>query len=67
MKKDARDPLMQYAGYAAQLAVGLGLAVYLGYWLDHKILNGLPIFIWLFPLVLLIGMLYKVFKDTTKK
>lgn len=67
MKKPLQDPLMQYAGYAAQLLVGLGLAVWAGIWLDKKIHIGFPLLIWLLPLLLLIGMMIKVVKDTSKK
>jgi len=58
---------MQYAGFAAQLAVGLLLAVYAGMWLDKRIAISIPLLIWLLPLLLLIGMLIKVVKDTSKK
>ena len=58
---------MQYAGFAAQLAVGLILAVYAGMWLDKRIDIGIPLLIWLLPLLLLIAMLLKVVKDTSKK
>lgn len=58
---------MQYAGFATQLLVGLGLAVYAGWWLDGKTGFAIPVFIWSFPLILLIGMLWKVVRDTTKK
>lgn len=67
MKEKAPDSLMQYAGYAVQLAVGLGLAVWAGIWFDRKINIGIPIVSWLLPLVVLIGMLIKVVKDTSKK
>ncbi len=67
MKERPNDPLMQYAGYAAQLAVGLGLAVWGGWWADGKINIGFPLLIWLLPLLLLIGMMIKVVKDTSKK
>ncbi len=67
MKDRTPDSLMQYAGYAVQLAAGLGLAVWAGIWLDRKIAIGIPVFSWLLPLLLLIGILIKVVKDTTKK
>jgi F0F1-type ATP synthase assembly protein I len=59
--------LMQYAGLAAQLAAGLLLAVYLGMWMDKWIGFKIPIFIWLLPLLLLIGMIVKAIRDTSKK
>ncbi|MDP1810959.1 MAG: hypothetical protein Q8K66_06090 [Sediminibacterium sp.] len=67
MKDSTPDSLMQYAGYAVQLAVGLGLAVWAGIWADRKIAVGIPVLSWLLPLVVLIGMLIKVVKDTSKK
>jgi F0F1-type ATP synthase assembly protein I len=59
--------LMQYAGYAAQLAAGLIIGILLGMWIDKKLNIGFPIFIWSLPLVILIGMLVRVVKDTTTK
>ena len=64
---NSQNSLMQYAGYAGQLAVGLILAVYAGMWVDKQIAIRIPIFIWLLPLLLLIVMLIKVVKDTSKK
>jgi F0F1-type ATP synthase assembly protein I len=66
-KKPHQDPLMQYAGYAAQLVAGLVIGVLLGMWIDKKLNIGFPIFIWSLPLVILIGMLIRVVKDTTTK
>jgi hypothetical protein len=65
--KPNNNPLMQYAGFAAQLAVGLLLAVYAGMWIDKRAGIRIPLLIWLLPLLLLIGMLIKVVKDTSKK
>ena len=67
MDKKTNNSLMQYAGFAAQLAVGLILAVYAGMWLDKQTGIKIPIFIWLLPLVILVAMLFKVVKDTSKK
>jgi hypothetical protein len=65
--KKPNTSLMQYAGFAAQLAIALLLAVYAGKWMDGKTGSSIPVFIWLLPLVLLIGILVKVVKDTSKK
>jgi F0F1-type ATP synthase assembly protein I len=65
--KKERNALMQYAGYAAQLAAALIIGVLLGMWIDKQINIGFPILIWLLPLVILIGMLIKVVKDTSTK
>jgi membrane protein DedA with SNARE-associated domain len=62
-----RNMLMQYAGFAAQLAGALLVAVFAGKWLDTHIGIDFPILIWLLPLLVLIVLLIKVVKDTSKK
>ncbi len=67
MDDKPKNQLMQYAGLAGQLAAGLLLTVYAGKWLDKWIAIGIPLLIWLLPLLLLIGMMIKVVRDTSKK
>ena len=67
MEKQSNSSLMQYAGLATQLLVSLGLAVWIGNWVDKKISFTIPIFIWLLPLLVLIAILIKVVKDTSSK
>ena len=57
---------MQYAGFAAQLLVSLGLSVAIGIWIDKHFLKSMPWFVWLLPLIILIGLIIKVIKDTSK-
>jgi len=59
--------LMQYAGLATQLAAGLLLTVWLGHLLDNWLQWRVPVFIWLLPLLLLIGMMIKAVRDTSNK
>jgi len=59
--------LLSYAGLAVQLMVGLGLCVYIGLWVDKWIKTGIPLFAWLFPLVLIGAAMYSVIKNTGKK
>jgi F0F1-type ATP synthase assembly protein I len=66
-EKKPNGLLMQYAGLAAQLVAGLLLAVYLGMWVDKWVHFGIPVFIWLLPLLLVIGMMIKAIRDTSKK
>jgi F0F1-type ATP synthase assembly protein I len=65
--KNPNKLLMQYAGLAAQLAAGLLLTVYLGMWIDKWARLGIPVFIWVLPLLLIIGMILKAIRDTSKK
>ncbi|OYY20544.1 MAG: hypothetical protein B7Y15_07615 [Bacteroidetes bacterium 24-39-8] len=69
MKKSTPDNklLWQYAGLATQLLVGLGLMLWLGNWLDKYVGWKSPILVWILPLLLLLGILIKVFRDTSKR
>jgi len=62
-----RPILLQYVGLATQLIAALLMAVYGGFWLDKKIGVSIPVFAWLLPLLVLIGMLVKVIRDTSNK
>lgn len=62
-----RSYLMQYAGLASQLMAALALGVFLGYKLDQWTSISFPVFIWALPLVFLIAMFVKIFKDTDRK
>jgi F0F1-type ATP synthase assembly protein I len=55
---------LQYAGLATQLFVALGLGVYLGIKVDHWAHLTTPIATWLLPLVILVGMLVLLVRDT---
>lgn len=66
-QKSNKALLLSYAGLAFQLLAGIGLATYAGWWLDKWIKSGFPLFIWLLPLIVIIGMIIKAVKDTSKK
>lgn len=59
--------LLQYAGFAFQLMAALGVATFAGYYADKWIKTTFPIFLWLLPLAVLIIILWKAVKDTSKK
>ncbi|WP_407528320.1 AtpZ/AtpI family protein [Lacibacter sp. MH-610] len=59
--------LMEYAGLASQLMAALGLGVFIGYKLDGWLSISFPVFIWVLPLVFLMAMFVKIFKDTSRK
>ena len=75
MPNKKHNSLLQYAGIATQLLIGLGLITYIGkVQLTNDILTitgikfgSTPLFIWILPLLLLVGMLLKAIKDTNKK
>ena len=54
-------------GFAFQVMAGLALGVFAGHALDKWIKPSIPIFIWLLPLMVIIGIFIKVVKDTSGK
>lgn len=59
--------LLRYAGMGAQILVSLGLAVFIGLKLDAWINTSFPILVWLLPLLVIIGMIIKTIKDTSRQ
>ena len=66
-KKGDNSLLWKYAGFATQLTVALGIAVYGGMKLDSLLEFKKPIIVWVLPLVIIIVLIYKVIKDTAPK
>jgi len=68
-QKSAQTDLLRYAGLGSQILVSLGIAVFAGYKLDKWLKIPLPLLVWLLPLIVLIGIIYKLIKETsgTKK
>ena len=60
-------PFLQYASLATQLMVSFAFAAFGGKWLDLKFFSRTPIFIWILPLLVGIGLIIKVIKDTDNK
>ena len=69
MEKKPRDNklVMQYLSFAWQLIAGIAIFVYLGSLVDKWMNIGTPLMIWIFPLLVIIGMMIKVIRDTSKK
>jgi hypothetical protein len=61
--KNNRD-LVRYAGLATQMFVALGVSVYFGLKLDEWLDISFPVFVWVIPLLVIVGLIYKVIKDT---
>ncbi|HVZ96210.1 MAG TPA: hypothetical protein VG847_05000 [Chitinophagaceae bacterium] len=64
---DGNKQLMRYAGLAMQFLAGIGIAVFIGLKADGWIKLSFPLLVWLLPLLVIFGMMYSVFKDTSKK
>ena len=67
MPQKNQNSFLQYASVATQLLVAFAFAAFGGKWLDLKFFSQTPIFIWILPLLVGIGMIVKVIKDTDKK
>ncbi len=68
MLNSPNNKFLQYASLASQLLVGLGLATWFGKLLDKKrAITAIPLWIWILPMIVLLGMLIKLIKDTSKK
>jgi hypothetical protein len=59
--------LWKYAGMATQFLVAIAIAVYGGMQLDKWIKPGMPLAVWLLPLLIIVGIIFKIVKDTSTK
>lgn len=67
MPQQNQNSFLGYASVATQLLVAFAFAAFGGKWLDLKFFSQTPIFIWILPLLVGIGMIVKVIKDTDSK
>ena len=65
--KNSNSSLLKYAGMATQFFVAIGIAVYGGLKLDQWLDFRTPLFVWVLPLLIISGVIYKIVKDTSKK
>ena len=65
--KGGNADLLRYAGLGMQLFVALGLSLFGGLKADSWLNGGKPLLVWILPLVVIIAMIYKLIKDTSKK
>ncbi len=58
---------MRYAGLGAQFLIAIALGIFVGLKIDEWLKFSFPLLVWLLPLLIIIGMLIKIIKDTDKK
>ncbi len=63
---DNKKLLLQYTGFAMQTIIVLGFSAGIGVSVDSHWFNAIPLMVWLLPLVVLIALLVKLLKDTSK-
>jgi len=66
-RKESNKQLMRYAGLAMQFMVSIGLGIFLGLKADEWLHFSFPLLVWLLPLLMIIGIIVKIIKDTNNK
>ena len=62
-----KNLLLKYAGLAAQILVSLGIGLFAGSRLDKWLKFNQPVFIWVLPLFIIVGLMILVIIDTSRK
>lgn len=58
--------ILKYAGLGTQILVSIGLAVFVGIKGDEWLKFSTPLLTWILPLLVIIGIIWQVIKETTK-
>ena len=66
-KEEGNKQLQRYAGLAMQFLVSIGLGVFLGFKADKWLKISFPLLVWLLPFLIIVGLLFNIFKETSKK
>ena len=66
-KRESNRQLARYAGLATQFLVSIGIGVFLGMKIDQWSKFTTPLFVWILPLLIIVGMIIIIIKDTSKK
>ena len=59
--------LLRYASMGTQIFVALGLAVFVGLKADKWLKISAPLLVLILPVVVLVGIIYKIVKETSKQ
>lgn len=65
--QEGRRQLMRYAGLAGELAVAVGIAVWIGVEADKRLKLSFPIFSWIVPLLVIVVLLVQLIKANSGK
>ncbi len=66
-EKKRNVSLLQYASMGTQFLVGIGIGVFIGLKADSWLKLKFPLLVWILPLLIIIGFILKLIKDTSKK
>jgi len=59
--------LLRYASMGTQIFVALGLAVFVGLKVDKWLKISTPLLVLILPVIVLVGIIYKIVKETSKQ
>lgn len=66
-EKKKNTDLLQYASMGTQFLVGIGIGVFVGLKADEWLKLKIPLLVWILPLLIIIGFILKLIKDTAKR
>jgi hypothetical protein len=66
-QRNNNSDLLRYSGMGAQMLAVLAAAVFIGLKLDKWLKISPPLLVIILPVVSLIGIFYKIFRDTSKR
>ncbi|MEO6136436.1 MAG: AtpZ/AtpI family protein [Ginsengibacter sp.] len=66
-RQKSNKQLMKYAGLTMQFLVSIALGIFLGVKADGWLQISFPLLTWLFPLLIIAGILIKIINETGKK
>lgn len=67
MNKKKDHYLWRYAGMAMQFLLAIGIGVFGGLKIDEWLAFHIPLAVWILPLCIIIGVIFKILKDTSVK
>ncbi|MEP7233025.1 MAG: hypothetical protein ABI691_22385 [Ginsengibacter sp.] len=67
MENDSNKQLMRYAGLGMQFLIAIALGVFLGLKADGWLKISIPLLVWLFPLIIISAIIFKLIKETSTK
>ena len=66
-EKKKNADLLQYASMGTQFLAGIGIGVFIGLKADGWLKLKIPLLVWILPLLIIIGFILKLIKDTAKR
>ncbi len=67
MNNQKNNSLAKYAGLGFQFLVAIGLGVFIGLKVDEWLAFTTPLFVWILPLTIIFGVIYKIIRETSQK